>query len=202
MNAWLWLMALGILLGAPESRAFVHARIGSVIENMEMKALAGGAQPLLSNATANVFIFFKPGQANSRRALASLAACQKELAGKSIRWVAVVSDRFSKLVVEKEVKAAGISMPILVDAADALYGRLGVVLCPVVGIADQDHKLAAYEPFRKVNFQEILRARIRFLLQEIDARELERVIKPPRATQNAQAEKRNQPGADRAIPGA
>jgi tetratricopeptide (TPR) repeat protein len=170
---WLapWLSALG----------FAHAQVGSVIENVEMPTLAGNRHPLLTNATANVFIFFKPGQEHSRSALKELATVEKELAGKSVHWVAVVSDRIPKPDAEAEVKEAGIKMPVLVDAGDTLYGKLGVALEPVVGVTDQDRKLIAYQPFTKVNFAAVIRARVRHLLKEIDDRELAAVLDPPAA---------------------
>ena len=80
------------------------------------------------------------------------------------------------------VKEAGIAMPVLVDVGDALYGRLGVALQPVVGIADRNRKLVAYQPFAKINYIEVIRARIRHLLGEIDDRELARALHPPAAT--------------------
>jgi len=57
-----------------------------------------------------------------------------------------------------------------------------------LGIADQDHKLVAYEYFTKVNFTEVVRARIRFLLKEINGQELERVLNPPAATPSVDAD--------------
>ncbi len=189
MNACLALIAVAILICTPEARAFARAKIGSVIENVELTALDGSKQWLLSNATANVFVFFKPGQEHSRTTMIHLAACEKEMASKSVRWVAIVSDRVPKSEVETAVKETGVTMPILIDAGDALYGKLGVVLCPVLGIADQDHKLVAYEYFTKVNFTEVVRARIRFLTKDLNAQELERILNPTGAIQGAELEK-------------
>jgi hypothetical protein len=169
--------------------AFTHAKIGSVIENVELPALDGSKQLLLSNATANVFVFFRPGQENSRTTMIHLATCEKEMAGKSVHWVAVVSDRYTKAQVEAAVKEIGLTMPVLIDPGDALYGKLGVILCPVLGIADKDHKLVAYEYFTKINFTEVVRARIRYLLKEIDDQQLEQVLNPSGATAGSDADK-------------
>jgi len=182
-------MVVASLLAAPGVRAFAHAQIGSVIDNIALTALDGTPQPLLSNATANVFVFFKPGQENSRATMIHLEACAREMAAKSVRWVAIVSDRFPKADVQTAVQETGLTMPVLIDAGDALYGKLGVVLSPVLGIVDQDHKLVAYEYFTKVNFTEVVRARIRYLLKEIDAQELARVLNPSAAIPGAEAEK-------------
>ena len=188
MKASFSLLVAGSLLCVTAAWAFARAPIGGVIENVELTALDGSKCPLLSNATANVFVFFKPGQEHSRTTMIHLATCEKEMAAQSVRWVAIVSDRFPKAEVEAAVKETGIAMPVLIDAGDALYGKLGVVLSPVLGIADQDHKLVAYEYFTKVNFTEVVRARIRFLLKEINGQELERVLNPPAATPSVDAD--------------
>lgn len=168
--------------------AFANAKLGDVIEDMEMPALTGDKLHLLGNATANVFIFFKPGQEHSNATLKQIAVCEKELAGKSVRWVAIVSDRFSKAEIEAEVKETGIAMPVLIDVGDALYGKLGVALTPVVGITDSNHVLTAYQPFAKVNYAEVIRARIRRVLGEINDQEMEQVLNPPEIIQGSDAE--------------
>ena len=73
-------------------------------------------------------------------------------------------------------------MPVLIDKGDALYGRLGVALHPVIGVTDKDHKLLAYQPFAKVNYGAVIRARILHALKHITDEQLEQVINPPEAT--------------------
>ncbi len=178
--------ALGMLAWLsfwPAAWGFAHAEVGSVIENIEMPALGGGKQPLLTAAEANVFIFFKPGQEHSRVTMKKIALVEKETAGKSVHWVGIVSDTIPKADVLALVKEAGIAMPVLVDIGDALYGRLGVALQPVVGIADGNRRLVAYQPFAKINYAEVIRARVRHLLKKIDDRELAQALHPPAATQ-------------------
>ena len=134
-----------------------------------------------TNATANVFIFFRPGQDFSRLTLKELAAVQKELAGKSIRWVGIVSDRAAKDDVQAMVKESGISMPVLIDVGDVFYGKLGVAQEPVTVLFDQQHKLVAYQSFTKVNYAAVVTARVRYLLKEISDEELAAVLNPPAA---------------------
>jgi tetratricopeptide (TPR) repeat protein len=167
--------------------AFAHAQVGSTIENVELPTLAGGKQSLLTNASANVFIFFKPGQEHSRTTMAQIAALGRELSTNAVHWVAIVSDSIPKTNAEAEVEAAGLTMPVLIDTGDSLYGKLGVALEPVTGITDQDHKLVAYQPFTKVNYIAVIRARIRHLLKEITDDELAQVLNPPAATQGGDA---------------
>jgi hypothetical protein len=182
--------ALGLaltVLGTTTAWAFAHAQVGSTIGNVEMPTLAGGKQFLLSNATATVFLFFKPGQEHSRTTLTQIAACAKDLATQSVHWVAIVSDRFPKAEVEALTNETGLAMPVLIDVGDALYGKLGVALTPVAGITDKDHKLVAYQPFSKINYVEAIRARVRHLLKEITDEQLQAVLQPPAATQGGSA---------------
>ena len=175
------------LFGATAAWAFAYAQVGSTIENVEMPALTGGKQFLLSNATVNVFFFFKPGQEHSRTTLTQIAICAKDMATQSVHWIAIVSDRFPKPQVEALVQETGLGMPVLIDEGDALYGKLGVALTPVTGITDRDHKLVAYQPFSKINYAEVIRARVRHQLKEITDEQLQAVLQPPAATQGGPA---------------
>jgi tetratricopeptide (TPR) repeat protein len=175
------LLLVAWLTCSPGAWAYTHAQLGTVIEDVEMPTLAGGTDHLLSNASANVFIFFRPGQDYSRMALKELAAVQKEFAGKPVHWVGIVSDRAAKPDVQALVQETGFSMPVLVDVGDVLYGKLGVAQVPVTILCDQQHRIAAYQPFMKVNYAAVVRARLRYLLKEIDDAELAAVLNPPAA---------------------
>lgn len=182
--------AAAILAGLslwPAAWGFAHAEVGSVIEDVEMPTIDGGMRHLLTNASVNVFVFFKPGQEHSRATMAKLARLEEETAGKSVHWAGIVSDTIPRADADAEVRKAGIRMPVLVDVGDALYGRLGVALQPVVGITDKDHILVVYQPFTKVHYIEVIRARIRHLLKEIDDRELAKTLHPPAATSGGDA---------------
>ena len=164
-------------------RAFSSVAVGDALENVTLRTLDGGKAELLSRQhRGSVFVFFRPGQDHSADALAELGAVQRELAGKSLRFVGVVSDSWPAEEVRETVRSAGVDWPILVDAGDALYGRLGVRLHPVVGIAERSLKLFAYEHFRQINFREIMLARLKLVLGEIDQAAMDRAIDPPKGT--------------------
>jgi len=171
-------LVAAVLFWTFSALAFANVPIGAVVENVSLPSLAGGDQSLLSDTNVSVFIFIKPGLEHSNQALAQIASCEKEFAGKPVHWCAIVSDRIPKAEVEAEVKDSGITMPVLIDRGDALYGKFGVVLHPVVGITDEQRKLVAYQPFAKVNYQNIIRAQIRHALKEITDAELDDVLQP------------------------
>jgi hypothetical protein len=180
------LSALCALLSAAvwplASRAFANAQIGDPVENAELPTLEGGKAQLLSKkALANVFVFFRPGQDHSLTTLKWMAECEKEFAGKPVHWAAIVSSTWNTDDVRAFVREAGVQMPVLVDEGDQLYGKLGVRLHPVIGVADDQFALFAFEPFHKINYCDRVRGKIRYLLHEIDLAELDRADNPPRA---------------------
>jgi tetratricopeptide (TPR) repeat protein len=173
---------LACLLAAPFS-AHAHAEAGTAVENVELKTITGGKERLLSSkAKANVFVFFRTGQERSLDALKMLATCEKEFAGKPVHWVGVVSSTETPADVQELVLKTGIAMPVLVDEDDRLYGELGIRLHPMVGITDSKFKLVTVEMYRQIDFCEIVRARIKVLLGELDAAGMELVLNPPKGT--------------------
>jgi tetratricopeptide (TPR) repeat protein len=162
--------------------AFANVEVGQTIENEEMPTLDGRREALLSKkALANVFIFFRPNQDHSLETLKAMAGCEREFAQKQVHWVAVVSDSAEKAAVQATVSESGIKMPVLVDEGDHLYGKLGVRLHPVVGIADDKFRLLDYVPFHKINYCDMVRVRIRRALREVDQAAVEKVDHPDKA---------------------
>ena len=158
-----------------------------MVENVSLPALAGGEQNLLSDTNVSVFIFLKPGQEHSNHVMVQVTACAKELADQPVHWCAVVSDRVPPANVEAAVQATGFQLPVLIDRGDALYGKFGVVLHPVIGITDPDRRLVAYQPFAEVNYAAFIRAQIRHALKEITDEELADVLHPTAAVLGGEA---------------
>lgn len=171
------LALLAAIGAAPAAEA--SAAPGTKLENPELRTLAGGRERLLSTtAKANVFVFFRPNHERSLDALKQMAACEKELAGKAIHWAAVVSSTEPAADVSAAVAQAGIQMPVLLDDGDVLYERLGVRTHPMVGVADAKLTLVAFEPYRQIEYCEAVKARIRFLLGELDQAGLDQALNP------------------------
>ncbi len=160
-----------------------HAAIGTYIANVEMPTADGGKAPVLQSVDANVLVFFRPNQERSLRALQTLAQCRKAFSGKPVRWIAVVSASVSTETALAMVRETGFATPVLIDTGDALYGRLGLALHPVTVIVDKDYKLAAFEPFRSVDYCSVVSARLRHALREISDGELRKVLDPPMSTE-------------------
>lgn len=171
---------------AREARAGENERrvqVGERLDDAELRTLDGRRDRLLSRgAKANVFVFFRPQQERSLDTLKELATCEKEFATKPVRFVGVVSDSWTLEEVRALVQEAGVKMTVLLDEGDALYGKLGVRLHPVILIADGKGVLSAFEPFRQINYCERVRVRIRFVLGEASEAEIAKVDQPERAT--------------------
>ncbi len=167
---------------AEADRADRRVQVGDVVPDVQLDTLDGGKERLLGKgAKANVFVFFRPQQEHSVDTLKDLATCEREFASKPVRFVGVVSDSWPASEVKALVKETGVRMTVLVDKGDALYGALGIRLHPVIGIVDQKGKLAAFEPFRQINYCERVKVRIRFLLGEASEAEIAKVDEPERS---------------------
>ncbi len=165
-------LLLGIAGGGTAARAAGdemsrRVQIGDLVEDAELRTLDGRTEHFLQKGlAANVFLFFRPEQDHSIDTLRDLARCEKEFEKRPVRWVGVVSDSWSADEVRALVRETGVRMTVLVDAGDALYGRLGIRLHPVIGIVDKRSRLVAFEPFRAINYCDRVRVRVRQLLGE------------------------------------
>lgn len=187
-----WVVALATGLSCFHPVSAPHAAIGTPVANAQMPTLDGGMAFALRDVEANVLVFFRPNQERSAAALRELAQCQTAFSGKSVAWVALVSGSAPAESVTAMLGDTRFTAPVLVDRGDALYGSLGLALHPVVVIVGRDRKLAAFEPFRSVDFCSVVSARIRSVLREITEDELRNALAPPKLTQggNEQAARR------------
>ena len=180
------LVTLGCTLGAA-AYGFSNYAVGEVLPDLSLTPLAGGAkQPWLGKAKVNVFFFFTPGSKNSQLGVKELAALEQELAGKPVAFVGLVSSSVPAADAQKDLAVLKLSAPVLVDEGDVLYGKLGTALTPVVGITDEKHKLLAYLPFTKIQYQDTIRAWIRFGLGEITPEQLKATLEPPAAAEGGE----------------
>lgn len=164
-----------------EGQAFTKLPIGGTVRNRKLPALDGKRVDLFGDAKANVIVFFRPAQDHSLQTLTQLAQLEKELEGKPVRFVAVTSDGYAHDEIAAVAHEAGIRMPILIDRGDALYGELGVIMHPVVGIVDAHGKLVGYQHFLKINMLDVVRGRIQVALGELGEAEMALLVEPPAA---------------------
>lgn len=158
------------------------ARLGEPVPDAELPALGGRDEHVLApGAKATVLVFFRPGQERSADTLAQLADSEAAFAGKPVRFVAIAPGASSLSELRAVAAAARVRMPILLDVGDALYGRLGVRLHPLVAVLDGAGRLAAWEPFREINQRARIDVRVRWLLGEAAEAEIASVDAPARS---------------------
>jgi tetratricopeptide (TPR) repeat protein len=176
------LAALAGLAAAP-FLAHAHADVGTPVPNLELAALSGEKVKIIDpKARVSVVIFVRVGQERSVDALKAMARCEKDFAGKPVRFLGVMpadtpADEAKSLAV-----ATGVKMPLLVDAGDVLYEKLLVRGHPVVFLVDAKARVASFEQYRQIDYCDVIISRIRFMLGEIDQAALDKVLEPPRNT--------------------
>lgn len=175
-----WFILTLILCSTGLTDAFSYLKPGDRSENFSLPTSVGGTAPLLSDSVkVNVVFFLRPNQVHSKDVAAALATTlEPGLAGKNVRIVAVISDRYSPQDINSFVKESGLKMPILIDHQDNVVGYFGVILHPEVGVFDSNGILLDYRHFASVNFIDVVRAQIRYRLGEISKDELDAVINP------------------------
>jgi tetratricopeptide (TPR) repeat protein len=174
-----WLAVASLVAAAAEAGlASSRTPMGAALSNPEMATLAGGRARPQQDVDVNVLVFFRPDADASRDTLKGLAACEKRSAGKSVRWTAIVADRYSSGQVKSAVAESGIAMPILIDAGEALSNEVAVAQLPAVAFTDRARKIVAYQPYTRLNFCELVDARLRLLLNEITEAEFSALANP------------------------
>ncbi len=184
------LVRFALLAGLAVAPAFTgaFAEVGRKLDPVELPVVGGGKAPLLGkSARANVFVFVRADQDHSVDAVRQAAACEKELGGKGARVVLVVSGSTAPADVKAMLGSAGASLPVLLDEGDKLYDALQIRMHPVAGFADAKGVLQAMEPYRQVDFGDVVRARTRFLLGELDKAGLEAALNPAAAPSSRRA---------------
>ena len=163
-----WLAFATLATAAEEAgHASTRTPMGAVLSNPELASLAGGKARPQQDVDLNILVFFRPDKDFSRETLKGLAACEKRTAGKPVHWAAIVADRYTAGQVKSAVAEAGIAMPVLIDVGEALSNEVAVAQLPAVAFTDKGKKLVAYQPYTRLNFCELVDARIRLLLNEI-----------------------------------
>jgi tetratricopeptide (TPR) repeat protein len=170
-------LALLAVLAAPQCSAALE--VGETLDDLPLATLAGGKGHLVEKGTVNVLVFVRPGHGHCLDVLRSLADRENKVSG--VRWAAVVSGDSVLPDTRTQIAGTGINMPVLVDAGDVAYGRLGLKLHPTVVVLDRVGRLAAIEPFRKINYGDRVLGRARLVLGEISEKQFAEVVEPRRS---------------------
>jgi tetratricopeptide (TPR) repeat protein len=174
------LAALTGLAAAPFV-VLAHAEVGTPVPSMELATVSGEKLKIIdAGAKVSVLVFVKAGQDRSVDALKAMARCEKQLAGKSVRFLGLLPGETTPAEARALAADTGVHMPLLLDTGDALYEKLLVRGHPVVFLVDARAKVAGFEQYRQIDYCDVIAARIRFLLGEIDQATLDKILEPAR----------------------
>jgi len=150
-----------------------------VLDAVTLKGLDGQASPLFDGGGTTVVVFFRGAHERSVETLKVVKGAQATLAGKRVRWVGLVPGASPADEIRSALTAGGAALPVLLDAGDALYSKLGIRVHPAIAVVDGARRVAAIEPFHPVGFEDAVCARVRRALGEISDAEVEKALAPP-----------------------
>jgi tetratricopeptide (TPR) repeat protein len=177
------LLAAAAGLAAAPFVAQARAQVGTPVPSTELVAVSGERIKVIDpKARVSVLVFVRPGQERSVDALKAMARCEMLLAGKPVRFLGLLPADTPAAEALALAAATGVKMPLAIDANDTLYQTLLVRLHPVIFLVDAKAKVAGFEQYRQIDYCDVIMARIRFLLGEIDQAALDAILEPPRNT--------------------
>jgi hypothetical protein len=171
-------LAAALLLPAASP---AHVAAGGVVEPLELATLEGGRHGLVARDRINVLVFVRTGQERTVDTLQRLAECEPLLAGKPVHIAVVMPATVPREEARSLVLTTGVKSPVLLDEGDAVYGKLELRQHPMVVITDRKGRALYFEPYQRLRYCEIVKARIGYLLNEIDQATVEAIVAPPRA---------------------
>ncbi|MHC4141571.1 MAG: TlpA disulfide reductase family protein, partial [Planctomycetota bacterium] len=125
-----------------------------------------------------VLVFWRPRQDLSLEALRDLEALLEELGAQRLAVLAVDSARSSAQEVQSALAGENLSYPVVLDPQRALYGQAGVIVSPTSFLLDADGVLRFKVASHPHQYRQVVRARLRYLLGDIDQAQMDREIEP------------------------
>jgi tetratricopeptide (TPR) repeat protein len=125
-----------------------------------------------------VLVFWRPQQDLSLEALRDVEALLEELGEDRLRVLAVDSARSSAQEVQSALAGQNLSYPVVLDPQRALYGQAGVIVSPTTFLLDADGVLRFKVASRPHQYRQVVRARLRYVLGDIDEAQMDREIEP------------------------
>ncbi|MHC4767020.1 MAG: multiheme c-type cytochrome [Planctomycetota bacterium] len=125
-----------------------------------------------------VLVFWRPRQDLSLEALRDLEALRGEIGAERLAVLAVDSARSSAQEIQAALAGENLSYPVALDPQRALYGQAGVIVSPTTFLLDGDGVLRFRVASHPHQYRQVVNARVRFLLGDIDEAQMEREIEP------------------------
>jgi tetratricopeptide (TPR) repeat protein len=185
MRRCLALALLAAMTGLAAAPFVAHARaeVGTPVPAAELAAVSGEKVKVVDpKARVTLLIFVRTGQDRSTDAMKAMARCEASLSGKPVRFLGLLPSDTPLDEARALASSTGVKMPLAIDADDALYQALLVRLHPVVFLVDARARVAGFEQYRQIDYCDVIAARVRFLLGELDQAALDAILAPERNT--------------------
>lgn len=125
-----------------------------------------------------VIIFWRPNHDLSLAALRDLQAVAQAIGVSRFRVLAVDAQRSSLPEVRTSLEDEVISFPVVLDPQRFLYEKVGLIVCPTALLFDAKGVLRFVAVSHPRQFRQVVEARLRFLLGDIDQETMEEQIRP------------------------
>ncbi|TNF32011.1 MAG: hypothetical protein EP329_11410 [Deltaproteobacteria bacterium] len=158
-----------------------RSALGATLEPRDLPRVEGkGKVPLFAADAVSGVLFITPDHAQSEMALDAVERCKAELGEAPVRFVTVVSGRYTPAQLQATLARAGRTIPIAFDAGDATAAEMRVQVRPTAAVVDRAGKLVDWQPYDSVGFGDKLCARLRFAAGLIDKAGLDEALDPKR----------------------
>jgi tetratricopeptide (TPR) repeat protein len=148
------------------------------LPEMTLPLARGGTARVVEPADAlTALVFFRTGHDRSTETLRMLVGCRPRLVKEPVRVVGVVPADSAEAA-PGLVDAAGVDLPLLVDAEDRLYAAAGVRTHPAIVLVDRARRVVAFEPYHQVDYCDVVVARVQRALGKIGDAEVAQVLTP------------------------
>lgn len=125
-----------------------------------------------------VIIFWRPDHTLSADALKDMEAVAQDIGPVKFKILAVDAKLSTVQDVQKALAGQGVSFPVVLDPQRELYEKVGLIVSPTTLLFDAKGTLQFVIASHTRQYRQVLTARLRFLLGEIDEQKMNDQIKP------------------------
>jgi len=123
-------------------------------------------------------IFWRPEHKLSTDALRDLEAVAQDVGPVKFKILAVDAKLSTMQDVQKALAGENFSFPVVLDPQRELYEKVGLIVCPTTLLFDAKGTLQFVIASHARQYRQVLNARLRFLLDEIDEQTMNEQLKP------------------------
>jgi len=179
---YMGLLLLAIVMAIPHPACAVrNLKIGDPLPDFFLPRADGVTSLYPSNQLVGkpaAIIFWRPNHELSLGALKDLEAVAQEVGLSKFKILAVDAKLSTMQDVQTALVNEKISFPVVLDPQRTLYEKVGLIVCPTTLLFDAKGTLQFVVASHARQFRQVTKARLRFLLGEIDEETMNEQIKP------------------------